>query len=90
MLRYVTKAKLICTDKSLSEVLIYSPINPQYDNRLFHELRVQYEKITTSEHVKNMLCTQIGLLLWTQITPRGWIFWTMIFYNLEKFTSRSI
>ena len=25
-----------------------------------------------------------------QITPRGWIFWTMIFYNLKKFTSRSI
>ena len=25
-----------------------------------------------------------------QITPWGWIFWTMIFYNLKKFTSRSI
>ena len=25
-----------------------------------------------------------------QITSRGWIFWTMIFYNLKKFTSRSI
>ena len=25
-----------------------------------------------------------------QITPQGWIFWTMIFYNLKKFTSRSI
>ena len=25
-----------------------------------------------------------------QITHRGWIFWTMIFYNLKKFTSRSI
>ena len=25
-----------------------------------------------------------------QITHRGWIFWTMIFYNLEKFTLRSI
>jgi hypothetical protein len=22
--------------------------------------------------------------LWTQITPRGWIFWTMIFYNLKN------
>ena len=28
--------------------------------------------------------------LGTQITPQGWIFWTMIFYNLKKFTSRSI
>ena len=42
------------TGKSLSEVLIYSSINPQYKNRLFHELRVQYEKITRSEHVENM------------------------------------
>ena len=25
-----------------------------------------------------------------QITSWGWIFWTMIFYNLKKFTSRSI
>ena len=25
-----------------------------------------------------------------QITPRGWIFRTMIFYNLKKFTSKSI
>ena len=25
------------TGKSLSEVLIYSSVNPQYDNRLFHE-----------------------------------------------------
>ena len=25
-----------------------------------------------------------------QITTRGWVFWTMIFYNSKKFTSRSI
>ena len=25
-----------------------------------------------------------------QITPWGWIFWTMIFLDLEKITSRSI
>ena len=47
------------TGKSLSEVLIYSSINPQYDNRLFNDLRVQYEKITRAEHVKNLLFTQI-------------------------------
>ena len=45
--------------KSLSEVLIYSSINPQYDNRLFNDLRVQYKKITRVEQVKNMLFTQI-------------------------------
>ena len=42
------------TGKSLSEVLIYSSINPQYDNRLFIDLQVQYEKIPRAEHVKNM------------------------------------
>ena len=42
------------TGKSLSEVLIYLSINPQYDNSLFNELQVQYEKITRAEHVKNM------------------------------------
>ena len=31
-----------------------------------------------------------GWELETQITPQGWIFWTMIFYNLKRFTSRSI
>ena len=31
-----------------------------------------------------------GLILGTQITPRGWIFWAMNFYNLKKFTLRSI
>ena len=33
----------IATGKSLSEVLIYSSINPQYDNRLFNDLGVQLE-----------------------------------------------
>ena len=47
------------TGKSLSEVLIYSSINPQYDNRLFNDFQVQYKKITRVEHVKNMLFTQI-------------------------------
>ena len=30
------------------------------------------------------------LELGTQITPWGWIFWTLLFYNFKKFTSRSI
>ena len=45
----------ICTGKSLSEALIYLSINPQYNNRLFNDLWVQYEKITRAEHVSNML-----------------------------------
>ena len=47
------------TCKSLSEALIFASTNPQYDNRLLIELRVQCMKIPSSEHVKRKLCTQI-------------------------------
>ena len=45
----------------MSEALIFASINPQYDNRLFIELPVQYMKTTSSEHQENMLCTKIVL-----------------------------
>ena len=51
--------KQFCTGKSFSEALILPTTNPQYDKRLFIELPVQYMKIPSSEHVENMLCTQI-------------------------------
>ena len=38
------------TGKSLSEALIFTSTNPQYDDRLFIELRVQYMKIASSVH----------------------------------------
>ena len=41
----------IYTGKSFSEALILASTNPQYDKRLFIELRVQYMKTTSSEHV---------------------------------------
>ena len=40
------------TGKSLSEALIFASINPQYDNRLFMELRVQYMKTTNEDWVE--------------------------------------
>ena len=36
------------TGKSVSEALIFSSTNPQYDDRLFIELQVQYMKIPSS------------------------------------------
>ena len=36
------------TGKSLSEALIFASTNPQYDDRLFIELKVQYMKIPSS------------------------------------------
>ena len=51
--------KVCNTGKSLSEALIFASTNPQYDDRLFVELQVQYTKIPSSEHWENMLCTQI-------------------------------
>ena len=45
------------TGKSFSEVLIFA-LNPQYDNGLFIELRVQYMKISRSEHVVYINCSE--------------------------------
>ena len=47
----------ILTGKSMSEALIFASTNPQYDNKLFIELQVQYMKIPSSEDGENMLCT---------------------------------
>ena len=46
------------TGKSVSEALILESVNPQYDERLFIELQVQYEKNTSSEH------EQYVVILW--------------------------
>ena len=46
----------LCTGKSFSEALILASVNPQYDNRLFIELQLQYEKNTSSEHVVYKYC----------------------------------
>ena len=49
------------TGKSLSEALIFASTNPQYDDRLFIELQVQYMKFQNSKLKpgENMLCTEI-------------------------------
>ena len=50
--------KIHCTGKSFSEALILVSTNPQYDKRLFIELRVQYMKIPRSEHVVYINCSE--------------------------------
>ena len=40
----------------MSEALILASTNPQYDDRLFIELQVQYMKIPSSEHVVYTNC----------------------------------
>ena len=52
-------AKFLSTGKSLSEAIIFASTNPQYDDRLFIELQVQYMQIPSSEHGENMLSTKI-------------------------------
>ena len=44
----------VITGKSISEVLFFVSTNPQYVNRLFIELPVQYMKIPSSEHGENI------------------------------------
>ena len=46
-------SQMLNTGKSLSEALILASTNPQYDDRLFIELQVQYKKTTSSVHVVN-------------------------------------
>ena len=46
------------TGKSFSEALILASTNPQYNKRLFIELRVQYMKITSSEPVVYINCSE--------------------------------
>ena len=45
------------TGKSLSEANIFASTNPQYDNRLFIELQVQYMKIPSS-NLRRTCCVQ--------------------------------
>ena len=47
----------------MSYALIFASTNPQYDNRFFIELPVQYKKIAGSKISQNMLCTQIVFCL---------------------------
>jgi hypothetical protein len=63
----------LVTGKSFSEALILKSINPQYDDRLFIESRVQYKKIPSSEHVvykdcfecqNKKQCSQLGIFLY--------------------------
>mgnify|MGYP007048895123 CR=1 FL=1 len=69
---YLKKKRLIIntsTGKSFSEALIHVSTNSQYDKRLFIEVRVQYMKIPSSEHIglcfdiQNNLCIQHVLSL---------------------------
>ena len=55
------------TGKSLSEALILAATNPQYDKRLFIELRVQYMKTTSSEHVVYTNCFFVFVLTFRTI-----------------------
>ena len=54
------------TGKSFSEALIVAWTNPQYDDRLFSKLQVQYMKIPSSDDGENMLCTQIVFCFYIQ------------------------
>ena len=56
------------TGKYLLEALILASTKPKYDKILFIELRLQYMKSASSEHVEkihveNMLCTQISFFV---------------------------
>ena len=78
----------IFTGRSLSEALLLASINPQYDDKLFIELQVQYMKIPSSEHVENMLCTQIGFCFDIQ-NNLLWVSWCENKCFWQRFTCKS-
>ena len=49
---------ILSTGKSFSEALILPSTNPQFDKILFIELRVQYMKTASSEHVMYINCSE--------------------------------
>ena len=63
-----------CTDRSLSEALIFASANPQCDNRLFIEWQVQCMKIPSSEHGKDIRTCCVQKLFLT--------FWTIYVHNM--------
>ena len=66
------------TGKSLSEALIFASTNPQYDDRLFIELQVQYRKIPSS-NLGTTCCVQKLFL-----TFRTIVYTTCSPYVLQK------
>ena len=72
--------------KSMSKALIFAPTNPKYDNRLFIELRVQYMKTTSSEHVyiNCSECQNKKQFLYTVCSPRVLpMFWAWNFHVIN-------
>ena len=53
------------TGKFLSEALIFEKTNPQYDDRLFIELQVQYIKIPSSNLRRTCCVQKLSLTFWT-------------------------
>ena len=47
--------------------------NPQYDDRLFIELQLQYMKIPSSEHILPMFCKKKSF--WQRFTCKGRFYW---------------
>jgi hypothetical protein len=61
---------LYVTGKFLSEALIFASTNPQYDDRLFSELTVQYMKIPSS-NLGRTCCVQKLFLIFRTIFVRN-------------------
>jgi len=70
------------TGKSLSEALIFASTNPQYDDRLFIELQVQYMKIPSSEHGENMLSIETVFDIRNNLCTEG--FYLMLLFGPRK------
>ena len=79
------KLYLPSTGKSLSEAVIFASANPQYDDRLFIELQVQYMKTTGSEYVVDINCFFVFILIFKANNVHN-MFWACSFHVLNQRT----
>ena len=68
---YYRYYNLRSTGKSLSEALIFASTNPQYDDRLFIELQVQYMKIPKTHNMGRTCCIQKFFLTFRTISAHN-------------------
>ena len=58
---FFLNSQILCTGISFPEAFILALTNPKYDKRLLIELRVQYIKTTSPEHVVYINCSELSI-----------------------------
>ena len=80
----MSQKKLIChTGKSLSEALIFASTNPQYDSRLFIELKFMFSKKATK--IDEIFTADLTLCTKRQIDGEDFVNFPGLLRNYELY-----